>query len=220
MASLAFDKIAVTYEGSDRQVRALDDISLAIDAGEPVAIIGPSGCGKSTMLLLAAGLLAPSAGRVVVDGVSPEGPRLQTALILQDLGLLPWKTVAENAALGLRIRHVAVAEERRRSGEALERVGLADFCGLIPRRALRRDAAASRAGPRARARRRPAADGRTALGARRPDPGRPSGRAVGAVARSAAHPSTGDALDRRGGVPRPQGRGAHATPGSRRRDRR
>ncbi len=132
MASLAFDKIAVTYEGSDRQVRALDDISLAIEAGEPVAIIGPSGCGKSTMLLLAAGLLAPTAGRVVVDGTPPSGPRLQTALILQDLGLLPWKTVSQNAALGLRIRNVDRAEERRRAGEALERVGLADFAGSYP----------------------------------------------------------------------------------------
>ncbi len=132
MASLAFDNVGVIYEGSDRQVRALDHISLAIAEGEPVAVIGPSGCGKSTMLLLAAGLLAATSGRVHVDGAEPKGPRLQTALILQDLGLLPWKTVADNASLGLRVRHVDRAEERRRAGAALERVGLADFAAAYP----------------------------------------------------------------------------------------
>ncbi len=132
MASLAFDNVGVIYEGSDRQVRALDHISLSIAEGEPIAVIGPSGCGKSTMLLLAAGLLSPTAGQVLVDGVEPTGPRIQTALILQDLGLLPWKTDADNASLGLRVRHVDRAEERRRAGQALERVGLADFAAAYP----------------------------------------------------------------------------------------
>jgi ABC-type nitrate/sulfonate/bicarbonate transport system ATPase subunit len=132
MASLEFDNVGFIYEGSDRQVRALDHISLAIVEGEPIAIIGPSGCGKSTMLLLAAGLLAPTSGRVLVDGAEAGGPRLQTALILQDLGLLPWKTVADNASLGLRVRHVDRAEERSRAGAALERVGLADFAAAYP----------------------------------------------------------------------------------------
>ncbi len=132
MASLEFDSVGVIYEGSDRQVRALDSIALSVAEGEPVAIIGPSGCGKSTLLLLAAGLLTPTSGSVRVAGAAPEGPRLQTALILQDLGLLPWKTVADNAALGLRVRRVPRDEERRRATAALERVGLADFAAAYP----------------------------------------------------------------------------------------
>jgi ABC-type nitrate/sulfonate/bicarbonate transport system ATPase subunit len=64
VVSLSFDNVTLTYEGSDRAVRALDALSLEIAAGEPVAVIGPSGCGKSTMLLLAAGLLKPGAGSV------------------------------------------------------------------------------------------------------------------------------------------------------------
>lgn len=132
MTTLSFDSVSLTYEGSDRSVRALDALSLEIAAGEPVAVIGPSGCGKSTLLLLAAGLLAPTAGRALVDGAPIAGPRRETALILQDFGLLPWKTVEANAGLGLEVRGVAREERRRRSAEALERVGLADFARAYP----------------------------------------------------------------------------------------
>ena len=132
MAALEFDSTSVTYEGSDRSVRALDALSLTVADGEPVAIIGPSGCGKSTLLLAAAGLLAPTGGRVRVGGEPVAGPRRGTALILQDFGLLPWKTVEANAALGLKIRGVAASESRRRADEALARVGLAEFARAYP----------------------------------------------------------------------------------------
>jgi NitT/TauT family transport system ATP-binding protein len=132
VAALEFDSTSMTYEGSDRSVRALDALALSVADGEPVAIIGPSGCGKSTLLLLAAGLLAPSSGRVSVGGVPVDGPRRGTALILQDFGLLPWKTVEANAALGLKIRGVGAAELHQRANEALERVGLADFARAYP----------------------------------------------------------------------------------------
>ncbi len=72
--------------------------------GEAWAIIGPSGCGKTTLLYLLAGLLKPHRGEVRVKGVTLQRPRPETALILQDFGLLPWNTVRENVALGLRIR--------------------------------------------------------------------------------------------------------------------
>jgi ABC-type nitrate/sulfonate/bicarbonate transport system ATPase subunit len=132
VATVSFDSVTLTYEGSDRSVRALDSLSLDIIAGEPVAVIGPSGCGKSTLLLLAAGLLVPSGGRVLVDGASLGGPRRGTALILQDFGLLPWKTVEANAGLGLEVRGVAREERRARCAEALARVGLADFAHSYP----------------------------------------------------------------------------------------
>ena len=132
MASLDFDRVTLVYEGSDRSVRALDTLSLAVEPGEPVAVIGPSGCGKSTLLLLAAGLLRATTGGVVVDGEPLAGPRLETALILQDFGLLPWKTVEANAGLGLQVRGVARAEVRSRARAALERVGLLDFAAAYP----------------------------------------------------------------------------------------
>jgi ABC-type nitrate/sulfonate/bicarbonate transport system ATPase subunit len=76
----------------------------AAEQGEAWAVIGPSGCGKSTLLYLLAGLRQPTAGQVLIDGRPLTRPRPRTGLILQDYGLLPWATVWDNAALGLRIR--------------------------------------------------------------------------------------------------------------------
>jgi len=124
--------LSVTYEGVDRRVDALDTLTLGVAEGECVALIGPSGCGKSTLLLAVAGLVAPGAGTVHVGGAPVTGPRLRTALILQDFGLLPWKTVEHNAGLGLEIRHVRAAERTTRVAQALERVGLAEFARAYP----------------------------------------------------------------------------------------
>ena len=157
MASLRFDNVSLTYEGSDRQVRALDNLNLEVADGESVAIIGPSGCGKSTLLLLAAGLLtedglrgsaiagsgvaagvaatgaaATDAGTIAIGGTPVTGPRRETALILQDFGLLPWKTVAQNAGLGLQIRGLGRREVRERAADALTRVGLGEFANAYP----------------------------------------------------------------------------------------
>lgn len=132
MASLEFTGVEHVYSGVGRSTRALDSVTLRVDQGEPVAIIGPSGCGKSTLLLLAAGMLAPSAGSVLVDGAPAAGPRRTTALILQDFGLLPWKTVLANAALGLQVRGAGSAERRDQAMRSLSLVGLAEFADAYP----------------------------------------------------------------------------------------
>jgi NitT/TauT family transport system ATP-binding protein len=132
MASVGIEGLSVTYEGVDRRVRALDNLSLTLGDGEPVAVIGPSGCGKSTLLLVIAGLIRPTSGTVRVGGTAVAGPRLKTALILQDFGLLPWKTALHNAALGLEVRGVPRAEVRRSAEEALAQVGLGEFGGSYP----------------------------------------------------------------------------------------
>lgn len=132
MARVDAQALSVTYEGIDRRVDALDALSLSVLDGEPVSVIGPSGCGKSTLLLAIAGLVMPGSGSLLVGGTPVDGPRLHTALILQDFGLLPWKTVEHNAGLGLEIRHVPSAERAERVGNALERVGLADFSSAYP----------------------------------------------------------------------------------------
>ncbi|MBN1872866.1 MAG: ATP-binding cassette domain-containing protein [Anaerolineae bacterium] len=72
--------------------------------GEVWSVLGPSGCGKSTLLMLLAGLLQPQRGSVFIDGENIVRPRPRTGLILQEYGLLPWATVRENVALGLKIR--------------------------------------------------------------------------------------------------------------------
>jgi ABC-type nitrate/sulfonate/bicarbonate transport system ATPase subunit len=80
------------------------DFCWRVGAGETWAVLGPSGCGKTTLLYLLAGLRLPSGGQVRIDGYPLLRPRPHTGLILQDYGLLPWATVGENAALGLRVR--------------------------------------------------------------------------------------------------------------------
>ncbi len=132
MASLSFKSLGVTYAGTERALEALRDVSLDLAEGESLAVIGPSGCGKSTLLLAAAGLLPPTTGSVAVDGQPVEGVRRQTALILQDFGLFPWKTVFHNAALGLEIRGHGRAELRTRVMGALDQVGLSDFSRAFP----------------------------------------------------------------------------------------
>ncbi len=132
MSTVAIRDLAVTYAGVGRAVHAISGLDLEVGDGEPIAIIGPSGCGKSTLLLALAGLVRADSGELVVAGEPVAGPRRRTALILQDFGLLPWKTVAHNAALGLEVRGVAVTERRRVVAEALERLGLAEFAEAYP----------------------------------------------------------------------------------------
>lgn len=133
MAFLSFDNVSYTYRGLDRTVRALDSFALEVAAGEPVAVIGPSGCGKSTMLLLAAGLIEPTAGTVAVGGSGLAGARQATALMLQDSGTLPWKTVEDNVSLGLVLQGASRAEAKRLAHEALTRTGLTEFARAYPR---------------------------------------------------------------------------------------
>jgi ABC-type nitrate/sulfonate/bicarbonate transport system ATPase subunit len=115
------------------ELSVLEDLSLRVPAGGSLAVIGPSGCGKTTLLYTLAGLRRPTAGRVCIGGAEVRGPREKTAVILQHYGLFPWKTVFENAALGLRIRGVPALERRRRVGPILEELGIAELWGRYPR---------------------------------------------------------------------------------------
>ncbi|WP_117169921.1 ABC transporter ATP-binding protein [Paraliobacillus sediminis] len=82
----------------------LNKINLQIDAHQTCAIIGPSGCGKSTLLYGIAAILKPASGSILINNNLVENHRNQTGVILQTYGLMPWKTVWQNTALGLKIR--------------------------------------------------------------------------------------------------------------------
>jgi NitT/TauT family transport system ATP-binding protein len=85
-------------------VEILKDISFKVANGESLSIIGPSGCGKTTILYMIAGLIPPSSGTISLNGREIKEPDSGTAFILQDYGLLPWKTVIENVSLGMKIK--------------------------------------------------------------------------------------------------------------------
>jgi NitT/TauT family transport system ATP-binding protein len=129
---LSFREISLTYRGASASVQALSGFDLEVGAGESVALIGPSGSGKTSALLMAAGLLKPTSGQVLVNAAAIDAPRFKTALILQDFGLLPWKNVFENASLGLRLRKIPRAERFVRTQDALAEVDLTDFAQAWP----------------------------------------------------------------------------------------
>lgn len=107
----------------------LDHVSLSVGPGEIVAVLGPSGSGKSTLLRVIAGLVAPTSGSVVIDGV--DVTRMPThrrgvGLVFQNNQLFPHLDVRANVAYGLRVAKVPAAERRRRVDELLTLVGMAD----------------------------------------------------------------------------------------------
>ena len=132
-AQLEFIHAGLVFEDGPERLRALRDLSVTVRPGESVALIGPSGCGKSITLRLASGMLSPSEGDVLVNGTPVGKPRQETALIPQDLGLLPWKTVLQNAVLGLAIRKVPKEQALQHAKEALSQVGLEGFESAYPK---------------------------------------------------------------------------------------
>jgi len=102
----------------------LDRMTLRCEPGEFVVVVGPSGCGKSTLLNIAAGMVAPSGGRVVLDGRDVNAPGPDRAMVFQEHGLFPWLTAAENVEFGLRMMRMPRSERRERVSAALKMVNL------------------------------------------------------------------------------------------------
>jgi len=125
----------LALQGVDRRypggLLALQSVSLAVQAGEFVALLGPSGCGKSTVLRLLAGLDEPSTGTVGAPARRP-GPDGQTAFVFQEPTLMPWARVADNVALPLRLQRRPAAEVDAAVQGVLARVGLAGFARAWP----------------------------------------------------------------------------------------
>ena len=110
---------------------ALEGLDLKVAEGEILAIVGGSGCGKSTLLRLISGLDRATAGSVELDGSAIAAPRPEIGLVFQEPRLMPWLTIDQNVAFG--IRHLPAAEQKTRVSEALARVGLASHAGHWPR---------------------------------------------------------------------------------------
>ncbi|MCT9929966.1 ABC transporter ATP-binding protein [Planotetraspora sp. A-T 1434] len=127
--ALTLDGLALGY-GSDP---ALRDIHLEVASGEVLVVVGPSGSGKSTLLRGLAGLLPPYSGRILADGAEVTGTAPDRAMIFQDDGLLPWRTVRGNVELPLGIRGVPKRQRMAIAEQWIGRVGLAGFDNRLPR---------------------------------------------------------------------------------------
>jgi len=131
--AVALDNVTVAFRLTDGSTfTAVDRASLAVADGEFVAIVGPTGCGKSTLLNVAAGLVAPAAGRIAIFDSALAGLNRSAGYLFQAEALFPWKTVLENVAIGLETAGVARRDARARAGDWLRRVGLAEFAARYP----------------------------------------------------------------------------------------
>jgi NitT/TauT family transport system ATP-binding protein len=108
-------------------VVAFRNVELNVKSNEVLCIVGPSGCGKTTLLRCIGGLLAPSAGQVLIDGQTVSSPRPGVAIVFQHFGLLPWKTVVDNVAFGLKIAGISRQQLAERVEHYTRLVGLAGF---------------------------------------------------------------------------------------------
>ena len=131
--TLQIDRVSKHFPVRDAAPKIVfNDISLDIPAGSFVSLIGPSGCGKSTLLEIIAGLQAPTAGRVLIDGKPISGPGPDRAVVFQNYALFPWRNVLENVALPLEVAGTSRAERHRLAGDRLAEVGLSAFASYFP----------------------------------------------------------------------------------------
>jgi len=128
--ALLLEHITCAFASRERdgeRYTAVKDTTVTVAAGEFVSVVGPTGCGKSTLLNVAAGLLQPSSGNVVVLGEALAGINRRAGYMFQAESLMPWRSALDNVLAGLQFAGVDRAEAERRARDWLDRVGLTGF---------------------------------------------------------------------------------------------
>src|SRR6266576_5462939 len=122
--AVALNDVTIAFRLADGSFyTAVERATLDVADGEFVAIVGPTGCGKSTLLNVAAGLIAPSSGTAMIFDKALTGLNRQAGYLFQAEALFPWKTAAENVAIGLEIAGTPKPEAREKARSWLTRVG-------------------------------------------------------------------------------------------------
>lgn len=124
---LEIENLKKIYHTKNGEILALDDISFTIKDKEFVSIVGPSGCGKSTILTILAGILDKTDGKIKFSLKNPK-----IGYMLQEDSLFPWRTILDNACLGLEVKKELNDKTRKNVIELLEKYGLRDFIDNYP----------------------------------------------------------------------------------------
>ena len=125
--------VTLTFRPPNRQpIRALQGFDIDVAEGEFLSILGPSGCGKSTFLNVLLGLIAPDSGDLRLNDRAIAGPGTDRAMVFQEFGLLPWRTVQANVELGLELKRVPLEARHDISGRLIAMVGLDGFEAHYP----------------------------------------------------------------------------------------
>ncbi|MEU9043304.1 MULTISPECIES: ABC transporter ATP-binding protein [unclassified Kitasatospora] len=139
--SLLLDRITLTYPDGDGRLTALDDVSLTVPKGTITAVVGPSGSGKSSLLAVAATLITPDSGQVVIDGTDTTGlsradlttlRRTRIGVVFQQANLLPSLTAAEQLQVMAHLDGRPPREALPRALDLLDAVGLRDQAARRP----------------------------------------------------------------------------------------
>jgi NitT/TauT family transport system ATP-binding protein len=131
--AVVLDDATVAFRLPDARVyTAVEQARLAVEQGEFVAIVGPTGCGKSTLLNIVAGLLRPASGSVRIFDRPLTGLNRDAGYLFQADALFPWKTAADNVAIGLEVKGEPRAGALGRAQDWLTLVGLGAFANRYP----------------------------------------------------------------------------------------
>jgi NitT/TauT family transport system ATP-binding protein len=129
---LSVQGVSKAFKKGERNIEVLRNVSVDVAEGEFVSIVGASGCGKTTFLRLIDQLIAPSAGRIMVDGKLDVRPGVDLAFVFQQDGLLPWRSVAANTVFGSELQGRNMRQARSLADRMLTLVGLAGFANHYP----------------------------------------------------------------------------------------
>ncbi|WP_417770668.1 taurine ABC transporter ATP-binding protein [Stappia sp.] len=128
MSGLSIENLSMRFElPNGTHVQALEDVTLKIEPGELMSVLGPSGCGKTTLLNIIAGFLAPTDGRVVLNGHRVTGPDAERGMVFQQGALFEWMSVRENVGFGPSMKGMPAGEKKQIVDHLLDVVGLGDF---------------------------------------------------------------------------------------------
>lgn len=123
--------VSLTYQTTDDEIKAIENLSFSCMEGDFLSIIGPSGCGKTTVLSMLAGLLKPTSGSIIFNQEN-DNKKIEIGYMLQKDHLFPWRTIEKNVFLPLEIKKIKSEDSKEYVIQLIKKYGLEDFIKKYP----------------------------------------------------------------------------------------